>query len=136
MLFRSEVSLRKNFHSFHVVANRIVDDYTSDNKKYPTQKALNKVFFRMLSYYYSFIYIDGRIRRKEILFLDKKSKGSKSIYQEVAERFKYKGINVIDAYRISFFHPKYIFALFLKKTLDNNTIRRLLGYEKKYKGIA
>lgn len=132
----SEVSLRKNFQSFNVVANRIVEDYLSDYKKYPTQKILDKVIFRVLRYFYSYIYIDGRSRRKEILHLDRKFKNFGSIYQEVGERFKYAGINVIEAYRISLFHPKFLFALLLKQTLENNTIRRLVGLKKKYKGIA
>ena len=132
----SEVSLRKNFQSFNVVTNRIVDDYLSDNKKYPTQKILDKVFFRVLRYFYSYIFTDGRIRRKEILHLDRKFKNFGSIYQEVGVRFKNAGINVIEAYRTSLLHPKYLFALLLKQTLENNTIRRLMGLKKKYKGIA
>ena len=132
----SEVSLRKNFQSLNVVTNRIVDDYLSDNKKYPTQKVLDKVLFRVLRYFYSYLFIDGRIRRKETLHLDRKFKNIGSIYQEVGERFKYAGFNVIEAYRISLFHPKYLFALLLKQTLENNTIRRLMGLKKKYKGIA
>lgn len=132
----SEVSLRKNFQSFNVVVNRIVDDYVSDNKKYPTQKVLDDVLFRVLRYFYSYIYIDGRSRRKEILHLDSKFKSMGTIYQEIGERYKYVGMNVIESYRISLFHPKYLFALFLKKMFNNNTIRCLFGLKKKYKGIA
>ena len=133
----SAVGLRRNFDSFKIIVNDLVDDYLTVDYTLPMFPILkNVVEERYLRYFYMYMLIDGFKYRKDILAVDQKLKQLPGLYHRVAKKFNFIGHDYITPYRMSAYHPKYLLLLLYRKIAMSKTIRNILGKDEIYGGIA
>ena len=119
--------VNKNFKSYDIIANRLVEDFVinskSDNPTYPLQLWILKV--NMLSIIYTSLILNG-YRHKEIIDrLEEKIKINDDLYFMTNNIQNYRNFKYVDAYR----NNKLKFALMRMDYLlrSNKLLRKLFG---------
>ncbi len=118
--------IRKNFHSFEVVANKLVDDYvTNPNIDNPIRVLQERIIkCNLLSHIYTSIIFNGYNNKDFINHLDVLLSKNKVLYDYTNNIHNYRDIKYVDAYR----HNKLKFALIRLDYLirSNKILRKIL----------
>lgn len=97
----SAQNLRKAFHSYDVVTNRVVDKYLSESDinsaVYPIQKGI--LIGSLLRQVYMTLFLDGYLHKKEIDVIERKVRQNKELYNITNIFDDYRGFHYVDAYR-------------------------------------
>ena len=117
----SPQNLSKNFHSFFIVANRVVSDFvTNANPSRGTYLLQKKYLLQILHYFYNSILYHGFKFKKEVAEIDNKIKILPDLYRETNDIDTFRKYRYIYAYRYNkklfwLLHKQYrIYLSFMK----------------------
>ena len=106
----SYTSLMKNFHSFDVVANKLVDRYIEIyNPQSPIDRIQHKYIIDALGHFYKNLIYEGEKNLKSFKVMEEKIKKIPGLYEEIGEKAVAKGVKYLKYYRNSSWHPVYRF---------------------------
>lgn len=113
-------SLKRNFYSADIVANKLLDDFLINAKEgSPVYKLQKKHVLGVLARFYLRLLFGGSKEKKTVLSLENKLKSNLQLYQESAYLDSFKGIYYIEEYRQK--TVKYLFCR-LYFTLGNSKL--------------
>lgn len=116
-------SLKKNFHSYDVVTNKVVDHYLQADHQLETEPLSKEIVMKLLCRFYNTLMYNGLENKESIAALDNKLKTHSSLYKESATVSDFRGHYFIDYFR----NNKLKFYLFRLDYLlrSNESLRRL-----------
>jgi len=117
-------SLKKNFHSYDVVTNKIVDHYLISNHNDETEPLARNIVLKLLCRFYNTLMYNGLDNADAVRQLDAKLKVDRALYDDSGKVSDFRGHNFIEYFRnnpIKFFLFRIDYLI-----RSNKYIRRLL----------
>lgn len=116
-------SLKKNFHSYDVVTNKVIDHYLNANHQLEVEPLAHHIVIKLLCRFYNTLMYNGLENKESVISLDNKLQKDHKLYEESARVSDFRGHLFIDYFR----HNRFKFYMFRLDYLlrSNETLRRL-----------